>query len=317
MKELKFIKDNENIILYTFSDFSVPETLLCGQCFRFYELSETKFALIAFGKFLILEEFDNPINYELNNTENKSILENAEKIVVFYNTTEEDFTNIWCNYFDFYTDYGKIKNIIQENDNIMRDAVSFASGIRILNQDFFECLISFIVSQNNRIPMIKKAVDNISKKYGKFICTYNGADFYSFPDVSELSKATEEELMECKVGFRAKYILSAVSFVLENPDEFIKMKELPTENLREKLISIKGVGPKVSDCVMLFSCQKHDVFPTDVWVKRVMSYFYFDNTEVSIKQIHKKAYDSFNEYAGYAQQYLFYYARSLKIGAKK
>ncbi len=292
---MKYSFCDGNLVLNEYDSFVISQTLECGQCFRFEKISDEDYIVIAKEKILHAYKKDNDI--------------------VFENTSKEDFENIWLDYFDFKRDYNQIKELLSSKDETVKNAVKYAPGIRILNQDFFECLISFIISQNNRIPMIKKVVSNISQRYGKLIGDFNNVSYFSFPSADELSKATEEELMECKTGFRAKYIIDAVQKCISGEISFEKFKDMPTDEVRKELMTIKGVGPKVADCVMLFSMGRSDAFPTDVWVKRVMSYFYFDGNDTPIKTIHKSAYDKFGEYAGFAQQYLFNYAREFKIGA--
>ena len=291
---MKYTVNENSVILTDYDSFSVSQTLECGQCFRFFKIAEENYVVIAFGRIL-------------------NIYENEDGIV-FAGTSETEFNDRWKAYFDLDRDYRKIKDKISENDEILKKAVEYAPGIRILNQDRFECLISFIISQNNRIPMIKKVIDNISRKYGKLIGTFEGTEFYAFPSPEELAMADEKGLMECKCGFRAKYIMDAVDKVLGKK---IKLDDddMDTDSLRNMLMTIKGVGPKVADCTMMFSFGRCETFPTDVWVKRIMSELYFDGREASVKEIHKKADDCFGEYAGYAQQYLFNYARQFKIGA--
>lgn len=293
---MKYDYIDGNTILSEYDSFSIADTLECGQCFRYSKINDKYYTVIAFGKVLRVKERDDSI--------------------IFYNTTTEEFKIIWEKYFDLNRDYNNIKNNISLNDEVIQKSVGFAPGIRILNQDFFECLISFIISQNRKIPMIMATIKNISKRYGQYLGNIEGEDYYSFPTVNELFNATEEELMECKAGFRAKYIVDAVKKVYEGIVDFNRFKNMETEKVRENLMEIKGVGPKVADCVLLFSCGRGEVFPTDVWVKRIMAYFYFDNRETAIKEIHLKAEKSYGQYAGFAQQYLFYYARTLKIGSK-
>ena len=290
---MKYIAENNDIILTEYESFVISQTLECGQCFRFEQVGEENYVVIAFGKIL-------------------NIYQDGDRIV-FKNTSEEDFNNIWVKYFDLDRNYDEIKSRISENDEILKEAVGFAPGIRILNQDRFECLVSFIISQNNRIPMIKKVIANISSKYGKYIGTFNNAEYYAFPTAEELALADEEGLMECKTGFRAKYIMDAVKKVLDGEIVF-DCDLMDTDSLRNMLMTIKGVGPKVADCAMMFSFGRCETFPTDVWVKRIMSELYFGGREASIKEIHSKADECFGEYAGYAQQYLFNYARQFKIG---
>ena len=161
--------------------------------------------------------------------------------------------------------------------------------------------------------MIKKVIANISRKYGKYIGVFNDTEYYAFPTAEELAAADEAGLMECKTGFRAKYIMDAVKKVIDGEIVF-DCDAMDTDSLRNMLMTIKGVGPKVADCAMMFSFGRCETFPTDVWVKRIMSELYFGGREASIKEIHSKADECFGEYAGFAQQYLFNYARQFKIG---
>lgn len=291
---MKYIVNGNDIVLSEYESFVISQTLECGQCFRFVNIGEENYVVIAFGKIL-------------------NIYQDGASIV-FKNTSEDEFKNIWINYFDLDRNYNDIKLRISENDEILQKAVEYAPGIRILNQDRFECLISFIISQNNRIPMIKKVINNISEKYGKYIGSVEGADYYAFPSPEELASADEAGLMECRTGFRAKYIMDAVYKVIHGEIN-LQSDNMDTDELREMLMSIKGVGPKVADCTMMFSFGRCETFPTDVWVKRIMSELYFGGREASVKEIHEKAEECFGEFAGYAQQYLFNYARQFKIGA--
>lgn len=291
---MKYSVRENDIILHEYESFVISQILECGQCFRFTQIGEENYIIVAYGKIL---------NIYCDGTD-----------IVFKNTTEEEFNNIWYNYFDFGRNYNDIKKKISENDEILQKAVEYAPGIRILNQDRFECLISFIISQNNRIPMIKKVISNISKKYGRYIGSVDGEEYYAFPNPEELIKADEVGLMECKTGFRAKYIIDAVQKVIHGEIN-LNADDMDTETLRKMLMTIKGVGPKVADCTMMFSFGRCETFPTDVWVKRIMSELYFNGREASVKEIHQKAEECFGDYAGYAQQYLFNYARQFKIGA--
>lgn len=291
---MKYTVRENDIILHEYESFVISQTMECGQCFRFTQIGEENYIIVAFERIL---------NIYCDGTD-----------IVFKNTTEEEFNNVWYNYFDFGRNYNDIKKKISENDEILQKAVEYAPGIRILNQDRFECLISFIISQNNRIPMIKKVISNISKKYGRYIGSVDGEEYYAFPNPEELIKADEAGLMECKTGFRAKYIIDAVQKVIHGEIN-LNADDMDTETLRKMLMTIKGVGPKVADCTMMFSFGRCETFPTDVWVKRIMSELYFNGREASVKEIHQKAEECFGDYAGYAQQYLFNYARQFKIGA--
>lgn len=287
---MKYIEENEKIIMTDFDSFNIEEILECGQCFRFEKLENMHYTIVANGKVLNIKQIENKVE--------------------FYPCNKEDFENIWINYFDLETDYNKIKDSLKD-DPIVKKAIEYAEGIRILNQEPFECLISFIISQNNRIPMIKQVIKNISEKYGEK-CEEN----YIFPTLEQLKKATPEELKLCKTGFRDKYILDAIQNIENGNVNLQNLFNLSSDLAKEELLKIKGVGTKVADCVLLFSLKKNDVFPTDVWVKRVMEYFYFNEQDTPIKQIHSFAKEKWGDLAGYAQQYLFYYARSEKIGTK-
>lgn len=279
--------ENNSVILCNADSFDIAQILECGQCFRFKKLENYHYMIIAKKRVLYIKQ--------------------TKDIVKFYPCTEQEFKTIWVDYFDLDRDYNKIKLELAK-DTVLKQAIEYAPGIRILNQETWECLISFIISQNNRIPMIKQAVENISKKYGDLI----EDDFYSFPTLDQLLKADEEGLKNCKTGFRAKYILNACNSVNSGEIDLNGFNNMSTDEVRQSLMSIKGVGPKISDCVLLFSQKRSEVFPTDVWIKRVMQHFYFGR-EASIKEIHDCAYQKFGDLAGIAQQYLFNYARQQKI----
>lgn len=288
---MKYIQQDNKIIMKNFDSFNIEQILECGQCFRFEKIEKNNYVIVAFSKVLNIVQKD--------------------ELVEFYPCTIEEFENIWIDYFDLETDYSEIKSNLESIDDVLKEAIKFAPGIRILNQEPWECLISFIISQNNRIPMIKQVIKNISEKYGD-----KTGEYYLFPTIEQLSKSDYESLKLCKAGFRAKYILDAIEKVSKKDIDFKSFKDMDTESVRQKLISINGVGPKVADCTLLFSIRRREVFPTDVWVKRVMEHFYFEGNDTNIKKIHEFAKEKFGEYAGFAQQYLFYYAREQKIGAK-
>lgn len=216
---------------------------------------------------------------------------------------------LWKHYLDLERDYGAIKEKLSE-DEILKTAISHGEGIRILNQEPFETTISFIISANNRIPMIKRAVENIAQRFGEPV-ELEGNRYYSFPTPLQLSKATEEDLKACGCGFRAPYIVSTTARIVSGETSLEAIKALGTDEAHKKLMSLSGIGPKVADCILLFSMEKHDAFPVDVWVKRVMQYFYLA-PDVSLKKIRDFGRSQFGDLAGFAQEYLFYYARDLK-----
>ncbi len=286
-------KDNQVILEGISRDFEPQHVFDCGQCFRWIRQEDGSYTGVVQGKV---------INVKKEND-----------LIIFDNTNKEDFENIWFDYFDLGRDYGKIKNQLRIMDEYLEKATEFGQGIRILQQDGWEMLISFIISANNRIPMIQRAINNLSEKYGKFIGEYRGKKYYAFPTPEELSKASVEEIRACQTGFRDKYIKSVVDYVSENNVDVLSYRKLNTDECIKELVKFNGVGPKVADCITLFGMQKYDTFPVDVWVKRVMEEFYVEDN-LSLPKIRKFALDKFGDLAGFAQQYLFYYARELGIG---
>ena len=286
-------KDNQIILEGINEDFEPQHVFDCGQCFRWIRQEDGSYTGVVQGKV---------INVKKEND-----------LIIFDNTNKEDFENIWFDYFDLGRDYGKIKNQLRIMDEYLEKATEFGQGIRILQQDGWEMLISFIISANNRIPMIQRAINNLSEKYGKFIGEYRGKKYYAFPTPEELSRASVEEIRACQTGFRDKYIKSVVDYVSENNVDVLSYRKLNTDECIKELVKCNGVGPKVADCITLFGMQKYDTFPVDVWVKRVMEEFYVEDN-LSLPKIRKFALDKFGNLAGFAQQYLFYYARELGIG---
>jgi N-glycosylase/DNA lyase len=192
----------------------------------------------------------------------------------------------------------------------LNKAIDFGYGIRILNQECFEMIISFITSANNRIPMIKKCIENMSRMWGKPI-EYNGKTYYGFPEVSKIAQASISELESAGTGFRAKYIKDTAEKIYEN-NNIDYIRSLNDDECHNELMKFNGIGPKVADCIMLFSMQKHSAFPVDVWVKRAMIHFYLA-PDVSLNKIRDFGRKKFNNLSGFAQQYLFYYARENNI----
>ena len=200
----------------------------------------------------------------------------------------------------------------------MEESIKFGDGIRILKQDLWECIISFIISANNNIPRIKKIIERISKEYGKEI-EFEGNIYYELPTPEELSKASIEDLRALGTGFRDKRIFNTTKMILEKKVDLEKITKFETsEEMREDLLKLDGVGPKVADCILLFSLKRLDVFPIDVWVRRVMNDLYIHNEieeKVNKQQLQKLAEEKFGNLAGMAQQYLFYWKREENKGA--
>lgn len=280
------MKDKTTALISGVEHFDLTHTFMCGQCFRWYENQDGTYTGIAYGK---------AVTFELN-----------ENNLTIYNTTEDDVKNIWLDYLDLNRDYAHIKATYAK-DKYVSAAMDFGYGIHILNQDIFECLISFIISTQNQIPRIKKIVAALSEMYGK-ACKIGDVTLYAFPTAEELKDIKAEDLASLKAGYRADYIVDAVAKVLSGEVDLQKVKLLPYAEAKKELMKIKGVGPKVADCVLLFSAGKSEAFPVDVWVQRTMRTLYMDDKATN-RQIEAKAAELFGKYAGFAQQYLFYYSR--------
>lgn len=259
-------------------DFNIKQTLECGQIFRFQKISDTEYII-------------------LNKSNVAHVIQENSKLFISSNNEDKSF---WENYFDLNTDYKLIKDILSK-DKIIKPAVDYGSGIHILRQDIEEMIISFIMSQNKQIPQIKQCIDLYCKKFGEEK-EFQNKKYFSFPDIKTLPSL--EELKECKVGFRDKYILDALTKI--NEGYFKDIKTLSEKEQEEKLLSIKGIGPKVCNCIMLFGLNKTQRFPIDVWIKRKMQDLYFDGEETDNTVIQNKAKELFGKYSGFSQQYMFY-----------
>lgn len=283
-------EQKDKVIVRGIKNFDLHNVFECGQCFRWNKTTSGSYIGVAFGKVIEVDKINNDL--------------------VISNTSLAEFYDIWEDYFDLKRNYSEVKELLSK-DPVLKKSIEFGSGIRILKQEPFELTISFIISANNRIPMIKRAIKNICEKWGQKI-EFNGESYYTFPSPEKLSSVTVEELEGCSTGFRAKYIEDTVKKIYNNEMNLNSIKELDDDECHKKMQEFMGVGPKVADCIILFSMQKYSVFPVDVWVKRAMQYFYLA-PEVSLPKIRKFARDKFGELSGFAQQYLFYWARENNI----
>ena len=268
---------NQNAYISGVSDFDLPHTLDCGQAFRWDEKENGIWRGVAYGKYLELEK-----------------LSNGE--IVLYNTSEQDFKNIWCEYFDLERNYTEIIEAVATNE-VLKSASEFGKGIRVLNQEPWETLCSFIISQNNNIKRIKGIISRLCESFGE-----KNEDYYTFPSAEKIASLTLDDLSILRAGFRAKYILDAAQKVSSKEIDLYNLKNLSVDDARTELMKIKGVGPKVADCALLFSHKHIEAFPKDVWIKRAMEVL-FDG------ELPKEALP----YAGIVQQYIFFYARETKL----
>ena len=273
--------------------FELKDIFDCGQCFRWNEQEDGSYTGV-FG--------DNVLNVAKIGNE-----------VIFKGICKENIKETVEKYFDLDRDYQKIKNQLMQVDENMKKSIEYGKGIRILNQELWETIISFIISANNNIPRIKGIIERLSKKYGKEI-EWNNTKYYTFPTVKALKDVTVQEYRELGLGFRDIRLYETTHMILDKKVDLEAMKNNPnTMEVREQLLSLSGVGPKVADCILLFSdLKRFEVFPIDVWVRRVMNDLYIhdeDETKVNKKQIEKIAQEKFGDLAGLAQQYLFYWRR--------
>lgn len=274
--------------------YDLQKTLECGQCFRWERVEdsqhECEYVGVAYGRLI-------------------SVAKDGDTLT-FYNADKEDIENIWIKYFALEEDYGQIDSELLSNceSEVFREALKLGRGIRILHQDPWETLCSFIISQNNNIPRIKKIINSLSESLGERIeCagmeSHGGNKaFYSFPSAASVVSAGEKHIFDLKTGFRAKYIIDAAQKWSDGTvDPACAMKITELEEAIEYLCTIKGVGRKVACCSLLFGFERYDPFPVDVWMKRVLEkYFEADFSPTK-----------FGRYAGVAQQYLFDYERNL------
>ena len=287
MKEQKYIIKNQE-------SFELKDIFDCGQCFRWNEEEDKSYTGIW---------KNNVVNVKKENNE-----------IIFTGICNGgNFEEEIIKYFDLDRNYDEIKNKLSKIDENMKISVEYGKCIRILNQDLWETIISFIISANNNIPRIKGIIERLSKKYGNKI-VWNNKEYYTFPTASQLKDVTVEEYRKLGLGFRDKRLYETTQMIINKEvvlDELQKNEN--TKDVREKLLTLSGVGPKVADCILLFSTLKRfEVFPIDVWVRRVMNDLYIkesDETKVSKAKIEKIAQEKFGDIAGLAQQYLFYWRR--------
>ena len=273
--------------------FELKDIFDCGQCFRWNEEDDGSYTGVFKG---------NVLNVSKN-----------DKEITFKGVCNGNIKDIVEDYFDLKRDYEKIKEELSKIDENMKTSIEYGKGIRILNQDLFETIISFIISANNNIPRIKGIIERLSKKYGDEII-WNDKKYYAFPTAKSLKDVSVKEYRDLGLGFRDVRLYETVKMILEGKVDLEELENNPnTTEVREKLLTLSGVGPKVADCILLFSdLKRFEVFPIDVWVRRVMNDLYIkneDETKVNKKQIEKLAQEKFGNLAGLAQQYLFYWRR--------
>lgn len=302
MKEQKYIIENQN-------SFELKDIFECGQCFRWNEQEDGSYiGVIKNGVIQVKKEKN--ICKEMNGEKE---INKTKEIITITGKCDGNLQGIVEKYFDLKRDYEKIKKQLENIDEYLKTSIEYGKGIRILNQDLWETIISFIISANNNIPRIKGIIERISQKYGNEI-EWNEKKYYTFPTPDQLKDVTVQEFRNLGLGFRDIRLYETTQMILNKEVDLEKLRKNPnTQEVRNELLKLSGVGPKVADCILLFSdLKRFDVFPIDVWVRRVMNDLYIkenDETKVSKAKIEKLAEEKFGDLKGLAQQYLFYWRR--------
>ena len=252
-----------------------------GQCFRMTMNADKSYSVIHKGKYLNIKKSDDGFSYE-------------------FDCNEEDYDNIWKTYFDMDFDYANVEKNVDADDEFLVSAVRYGSGIRILNQDPWEMIVSFIISQRKSIPAIRTSIEKLCRLCGDAI-EYNDNIYYSFPSAEKVAALTEEEILSCSVGYRAAYIKAAAEAVVSGNVDLDRLCSLSDEELKEELLTMHGIGIKVASCVMLFGYHRLNSFPVDVWIERAMAEKYPQGFP----------YEMYEGHAGIMQQYIFFYMRYL------
>lgn len=309
------LKESLSYTIDNIRDFDPVHTFECGQCFRWERQEDGSYTGAAMGRIVNMrygaDGSGAAVPAPAGNAEDfdagAAVPAPAGSLTITP-CTEEEYSRIWRPYLDLDRDYGAIKRKLSQNDDIMRSACEYGYGIRILKQDLWETIVSFIISQNNNIPRIKGCIERLCENFGEPItengdqdlppiCTPPGS-VKCIPSPEVLAALTVDDLAPVRLGYRAKYLVETAKTVCENglPKDF------------DGLSALCGVGPKVASCIALFGMQDYASFPIDVWVMKVMHDLY-GLPEGNKKAMSEFARDHFGELGGFAQQYLFYYMR--------
>lgn len=273
--------------------FSIPQICESGQCFRLDAVSEDTYELLAGSRYLKIRIRENLAEAAGRDGNRKA---NSQGETILY-CTQEEYDTFWKEYFDLSVSYSDYIGQIDEQDDYLKSAAAFGGGIRILRQDTWEMIITFILSQQNNIPRIKGLIRALSERYGKKCETPEGRAYYAFPCAEELSRAAEEELRELKLGYRSKYICQTARMVAGGEIDLDALKEMEYTEARTELMRLSGIGGKVADCICLFALHQMDAFPVDTHIKKVLELHY----------PHGFPFEKYRGCAGVMQQYIFYY----------
>lgn len=268
--------DNSMTVVRTYDNFDIAQICNSGQCFRMKQLEGDTYSVIAGEKYLELTQ-------------------NGRNCI--FNCSNDEFETFWKHYFDLDTDYGKYIELINPKDIYLKSAAEFGYGIRILNQDLWEMVVSFLISQQNNIIRIRKCIQNISEKYGELKVDTNGTSYYAFPAAEVLALLSEDELKECNLGYRSKYVVRTARSIVDGEVSLDEMKRMPYKKAKEELLKLFGVGEKVADCICLFALHHLEAFPVDTHINQALKKHYH-------RGFPKRRYKGCE---GIMQQYIFYY----------
>lgn len=260
----------------TVENFDIRKICYSGQCFRMKEISETTFEVVAYGHYLKISQQEDELTLSCS---------------------EDEFLLIWKEYLGLNVDYDTITGLVNEDDRYMKTAMSFGWGIRILKQELWETIVSFLISQQNNIPRIKKSIQMLCERYGDEKINENGDVYYTFPKPEAFQHLTDSELKECNLGYRTKYILRTAKAVVDGIFDLEGLPNLSYEDAKKELMKLYGVGIKVSDCICLYALHHFDAFPIDTHIQKVLELNYPGGFP----------FDKYQGYSGALQQYAFYY----------
>lgn len=257
-------------------NFDLAHICESGQCFRMIQPEPDKYEIIATDKYLRAEQHDDE--------------------VIFY-CSEEEYENFWRHYFDLDTDYQVFKDAVDPEDEYLNAAVKLGSGIRILNQDLWEMIVSFLISQQNNITRIRKCINNICMKYGEKKTAEDGTVYYSFPEPEAFLGLPEDALMECNLGYRSKYVVRTAKMIVEGAVSLETIEKMSYKEAKDELLKLYGVGKKVADCICLFALHKLEAFPIDTHINQALNASYPEGFP----------FDRYDGFEGVIQQYIFFY----------
>ncbi|MBR2997524.1 MAG: hypothetical protein IKF37_00415 [Bacilli bacterium] len=264
------------------NNFNLKDTITCGQIFRYEEESDNSYTVILSDRVINIKQ-DNDYIYFTSNKE-----DNLKEVII--------------NYFDLEYDYDSINDMLLNNNPELKDIINYSKGLKMINEPKLEVIISYILSQNNRVPQIKKTLDNISKEVGEKVI-FNDKEYYLFPSLDNLKKLSIEDFRNLKCGFRDKYLYEFI----HSDFDINSLDNMNSKDALDILISMKGIGEKVASCILLFGYHRFDVFPIDTWVKKYMKDEYNIDTVKDIREFSKSRY---KEYSGLVIQYMFNYKRN-------